>query len=99
MRDPFGAEISDLIVDYDPATLERRDVAKQRVLDRLRELGVPAVATRVVQRFSARDALLDRAEIDGVLVRSHLELQRLHEEFMVGEFVRSLLVPMIDVVR
>jgi 2-polyprenyl-3-methyl-5-hydroxy-6-metoxy-1,4-benzoquinol methylase len=95
--DPFAAEISDLIVNYDPATLERRDVAKQSVLAKLRELGVPRAAQRVVEQFGGD--LLDRAEVDGVLVRSHLELQRLHEEFNVGALVRGFLVPVIDLVR
>ena len=43
--------------------------------------------------------VLDRARVDAVLVRSHLELQRLHEEFRVGERVAEVIRPMIDVAR
>ena len=71
--DPYGPEISDLIVDYDPKTLERRDAT---VLARLRDTGVPARAARVAQRLDERDSVLDRDAVDGVLLRSHLELQR-----------------------
>jgi SAM-dependent methyltransferase len=93
--DRFGPEISDLIVDYDPLTLERRDVAKATVLDRLRERR----ALRIARTLDETGNVLDRAAVDGILVRSHLELQRLHEEFRVGALMRSLLVPMLDAIR
>lgn len=91
-----GPEISDLLVDYDPETLARRPVRKQEVLDRLARRSAPL---RVARTLGAKDGILDDAEVDGILVRSHLELQRLHEEFRVGALVRSLLVPLLDVVR
>jgi 2-polyprenyl-3-methyl-5-hydroxy-6-metoxy-1,4-benzoquinol methylase len=99
MVDRFGPEISDLIVDYDASTRERRDVEKQRVIERLVECRVPGSAVRIARTLAATNDVLDRAGVDGVLVRSHLELQRLHEEFRVGEHVRSLLVPMLELVR
>ena len=95
--DRFAPEISDLIVDYDPATLARRDVTKASVLERLQ--GAPAFARRIAASLAARDELLDRDAIDGILVRSHLELQRLHEEFRVGAMMRDLLAPMIALVK
>jgi SAM-dependent methyltransferase len=95
----FDAEISDLIVAYDPATLERRDVERRAVLERMRELGLPGAASRVVERLDASHAMLDRREVDGILIRSHLELQRLHEEFRVGALMRELLAPMIALAR
>lgn len=91
-----GPEISDLLVDYDPETLARRPVRKQEVLDRLARRSAPL---RVARALGAKDGILDDAEVDGILVRSHLELQRLHEEFRVGALVRSLLVPLLNVVR
>jgi SAM-dependent methyltransferase len=95
--DRFAPEISDLIVDYDPATLARRDVRKASVLERLQ--GAPASARRIAARLATRDEHLDRDAIDGILVRSHLELQRLHEEFRVGAMMRDLLAPMIAIVQ
>jgi SAM-dependent methyltransferase len=89
-------ELSDLIVDYDPATLERRDVSLDSVLARLPG---PRSARRVARRLAGLDGLLDRARVDEVLVRSHLELQRLHEEFRVGVMMRDLVTPMVDVAR
>ncbi len=96
----YGPEISDLIVAYDPDTLARQDVRRQHVLDRLRDAGLPARASRAARAFTdQRNGLLDRTEVDGVLVRSHLELQRLHEEFRIGAQVRDLLLPMIEALR
>jgi predicted O-methyltransferase YrrM len=43
--------------------------------------------------------VLDRPSVDAVLVRSHLELQRLHEEFHVGAMMRDLVTPMIALAR
>ena len=89
-------ELSDLIVDYDPDTLERRDVTLATVLARLPG---PASARRVARSLASPTGVLDRARVDAVLVRSHLELQRLHEEFRVGALMRDLIAPMIGVVR
>jgi 2-polyprenyl-3-methyl-5-hydroxy-6-metoxy-1,4-benzoquinol methylase len=97
--DRFGPEISDLIVDYDAETLARRDVTKQSVIDRLRETRVPGAAVRVASALAEQGLHVDRGHVDGILVRSHLELQRLHEEFRVGETVRSMLVPMLALIR
>lgn len=96
--DEFAPEISDLIVDCDPRTLERRDVRKQDVLDRLRTAGAPPRALRVVRRLPERGGVLDREAVDALLLRAHLELQRLHEEFQVAATLRSMLLPMIGLV-
>ncbi len=93
--DRFGPEISDLVIDYDAATLERRDVAKATVLARLTD----PRALRVARALPVQGDVLDRDAIDDVLLRSHLELQRLHEEFKVGETMRALLVPMLALAR
>jgi len=98
VRDPFGPEISDLIIDYDPSTLARKPVRKADVLARLEEEGRSAPIA-VARTLRDTNGFLDDAEVDGVLVRSHLELQRLHEEFSVGATMRLLLAPMLDLVR
>jgi SAM-dependent methyltransferase len=95
--DRYGPELSDLIVDYDPETLERRDVDGSVVLARL--VGAPARARRLGRALVRGGGVLDRREMDGVLIRSHLELQRLQEEFHFGDTVRALIVPMIEVAR
>jgi hypothetical protein len=89
-------ELSDLVVDYDPHTLERRDVSLDTVLGRL---GPSRSARAVVRRLASDDGWLERDRVDEVLVRSHLELQRLHEEFRVGGLLCALLTPMIALVR
>jgi SAM-dependent methyltransferase len=92
-------ELSDLIVDYDPKTLERRDVIKRVVIERLTAAGAPAAARRVAHAVPENRDVLDREAVDAILVRSHLELQRLNQEFRVGAMVRDLIAPMIDLAR
>jgi SAM-dependent methyltransferase len=91
-------EISDLVVDYDADTLARRPVRKADVLATLRANGQRA-AIRVVERFPECEGVLDGAHVDAVLVRSHLELQRLHEEFLMGYRVAEVLRPLFDGLR
>lgn len=88
-------EISDLVIDFDPVTLARRGIRKADVLARLAH---PA-ARRVVESIPEAGDQLDDVAVDQMLYRSHLELQRLHEEFKVGDAMRRYLVPMIDLVR
>lgn len=95
----FGPEISDLVVAYDPDTLERLPVKKADVVAALEAAGLPRRAVAVARAIDDRDGVLEDADVDGVLVRSHLELQRLHEEFGVGETMRALLVPMLARIR
>ena len=91
-------EITDLIVDCDPVTLERRPVNRAAVVAQLWGLG-QAGAARLVAKLPVRDGLLDEAQIDALFVRAHSELQRLEEEFLQGERVRSLLWPLLQVLR
>jgi SAM-dependent methyltransferase len=119
MRNPGGGgpdadldlpELSDLIVDYDRHSLERRDVTRQAVLDALsgqspqsprfpRSPRAGRVARGVLAELAGPAGVLDRQAVDAVLVRSHLELQRLHEEFHVGAMMRDLVMPMLAIAR
>jgi SAM-dependent methyltransferase len=97
-EDRFGPEVSDVIVDYDAATLARRDVRKDVALAALDKS--PSIARRLARALSTTpDGLVRRDEVDGILIRSHLELQRLHEEFRIGPMMRDMLKPLLDVVR
>ena len=91
-------EITDLIVDWDPVTLERRPIHRATVVARLRGLG-QAGAAKLVEKLPERNGILDEAQIDALFVRAHSELQRLEEEFLQGERVRSLLWPLLEVLR
>ena len=98
-HDPHGPELSDLIVDYDAMTLARRPVRKDAVLARLAE-GGHSRPLRIARALRTDHAgVLDDRDVDGMLVRSHLELQRLHEEFRVGATIQKMLAPMLDLVR
>ncbi len=82
-------ELSDLIVDYDPDTLQRRPVRWQAVLEYFEARGNRAAA-RIVRSLPRRGELLDEAEVDQILVAAHMELQRLEEEFLHGQRILEL---------
>lgn len=91
-------EISDLVVAYDPETLARAPVRRDEVLDRFADLGMRR-AQEIVAAWPHAGGLLDDRFVDGVLVRAHLELQRLSEEFQQGARVHRLLVPLLQALR
>jgi SAM-dependent methyltransferase len=89
-----GLEISDAIVDYDAETLQRRPVRKADALARLGPRG-----RRIAATLPAQGGYLDPDAVDDVLVRAHLELQRLHEEFQIARLLRAILAPLCAAVR
>ncbi len=91
-------EISDLVVTYDPDTLCRLPVRRADVLGRFEHLGMRR-ALHIVSAWPHKEGVLDETFVDGVLLRSHLELQRLSEEFQQGARVRRLLVPLLQALR
>src|SRR5688572_1941861 len=91
-------ELSDLVIDFDPETLARVPVRKSEALGALRTHG-NHWGRRILERFPANEDILDAAYVNGALVRSHLELQRLHEEFLMGERMLEVLAPLVRAVR
>lgn len=91
-------EISDLVINYDRETLARLPVRRDEVLDRFTALGMSR-AKSIVESWPHHDGYLDDAFVDGVLVRSHLELQRLSEEFQQGARIERLLLPILAALR
>jgi SAM-dependent methyltransferase len=94
MDQPELLEISDLIIDFDVATLQRRPVRKSAVIDRLRGAGDRSAA-RIVEAMPATNDVLDPAYVDRLLVRVHCEMQRLAEEFQHGRRVLELVMPIL----
>ncbi|MBL8910510.1 MAG: class I SAM-dependent methyltransferase [Archangium sp.] len=90
-------ELSDLLLDTDPLTLARKPVLRREVEATLKKHGMRAAA-RIVRGIPGGD-VLDPAFVDGILVRSHCELQRLSFEFRNGERLLQLLRPLINVLR
>ncbi len=82
-------EISDLVVRFDPETLERQPVPHAPVLEYFRSRGNRAAA-RVVQKLKKQGEHFDNDAVDDVLLLSHMELQRLEEEFLHGHRVLDL---------
>lgn len=91
-------EISDLIVAYDPDTLERRPVRRSEVVAELLRAGRKDGA-RIAAKLPATEDVLDPDEVDALLLRAHAELQRLSEEMQQGERVRRVLRPILDTLR
>ena len=79
-------EISDLIVDYDPQSLVRRDVRRSEVVHRLRQTG-QYLAASIARQIPADNDVLNQDAVDLMLLRAHSEIQRLSEEFSQGERV------------
>ncbi|MBM4776058.1 MAG: class I SAM-dependent methyltransferase [Archangiaceae bacterium] len=90
-------ELSDLLLDVDPETLARRPVKRAAVNAVLEKHGM-RVGRRVVDAIPGAD-VLDPDAVDGVLLRSHTELQRLSFEFQNGVRLLQLLRPLLNVLR
>lgn len=91
-------EISDLVVDYDAQTLQRRPVRRSHVVSTLRDNG-QRWAARIAAGFPAEDDILDPVAVDTMLCRVHAEIQRLSEEFCQGQRIWTLLQPLVEVLR
>jgi SAM-dependent methyltransferase len=91
-------EISDLIVAFDEDTLEPRPVRRDDVVARLDANGQRRAAA-YVRGLPAPGGVLDHEACCAILVRAHIELQRLNEEFLQADRVRRLLLPMLDALR
>lgn len=91
-------EITDLLVDIDPASGRRYPVHRAEVAHRLRDDG-EARAARVVGRLPANDGVLDDEFVDRLLISVHGEIQRLSEEFRHGDRIACLLGPLIATLR
>lgn len=95
----MGPEISDLIVSFDPVTLERLSVSRAEVQARFARDGNRRAA-RIVSKLPANDqGMLLPDAVDALMLRVHAEIQRLSEEFLQGMRVRALLAPMIEALR
>lgn len=91
-------EISDLIVDYDPETLQRRPVRRSEVVEKLRD-NDQRWAARVAGRIRADGDVLDPVAVDRLLFRAHAEIQQLSEDFCQADRVWTLLEPLLEVLR
>lgn len=86
---PEPVEITDLLGG--PGIPVRRD----EVVERLRDSGQRRAA-RIAEGLPATpDGLLDRAEVDRLLIQVHRELQRLSEELQQGRRVAETLAPWV----
>jgi SAM-dependent methyltransferase len=95
---PSQPEISDLIIQHDPVTLERLPVRKADVRSVFAKLGNHQ-AVKVIDALPDRNGVLDPDAIDKLFVIVHSEMQRLAEEFYHGGRVWELLQAVIAAIR
>lgn len=96
---PLGAEISDMIIAYEPGTTTRKPVFKSAVVAYYHQHHNKQAA-RIVNRLPMlADGALDPDAIDQLLVAVHGEVQRLSEEFMQARRLCDLLGPLVAAVR
>jgi 2-polyprenyl-3-methyl-5-hydroxy-6-metoxy-1,4-benzoquinol methylase len=96
--DPAQPEITDLLVQHDPRTLQRLPVRKQDLL-KVFSQSRNRKALRAVLALPEDGGILDEREIDIILLTIHWEMQRLAEEFYHGHRVWELLGPVIASIR
>jgi len=90
--------VSDLIPCVDSSG-RRLEVRRDDVLDQLMAAGDRRGALVVRRLPVARGGILDPDGVDAVLLRCHLELQRLSEEMQQGRRVADVLAPLLAAVR
>ena len=95
---PSQPEISDLIIQHDPVTLERLPVRKEDVRSVFAKLG-NRQAVKVIDALPDHNGVLDPAAIDKLFVIVHSEMQRLAEEFYHAGRVWELLQAVIAAIR
>lgn len=95
---PAQPEITDLIIQHDPNTLERLPVRKQDVLEVFAAFG-NRQALRAVEALPDHAGILDNRTIDRILISTHWEMQRLAEEFYHGHRVWDLLRRVVMALR
>lgn len=95
---PAQPEITDLIIQHDPTTLERLPVRKGDVLRVFAGFG-DRKALRAVDALPDQAGVLDSRAIDRILISTHWEMQRLAEEFYHGHRVWDLLRRIVSAIR
>ncbi len=92
-------EITDRVIAFDPDTLARRPVARAEAEADFLAFGRRRAA-RIVASMPARDdGAIDPDAVDRRLLRVHVEMQRLSEEFQHGQRVAELLRPLLAAIR
>lgn len=89
-------ELSDVIVDH-RADGSRHPVSVADAEARL-DTATFASSQRLLRRLPQNQGVFDDEGVDAILLRSHLELQRLAEEIQHGKRVTRLLRPFLDLI-
>jgi SAM-dependent methyltransferase len=92
-------EITDVIVDYDADTLERRPVRKEDATRRLAEASASRFALACVAAIRERDGYLDADHVDELMIQAHAEMQRLWETLLHGARVAQVLEGFVAAAR
>jgi len=93
-----GKEISDLVIDFDPLSFERKPIKKAEALDYFKQRG-ERTPYDIINAIDEVDGILDSRAVDKLILLNHTELQRLSEEHCHGQRVLELLEPLIKSLR
>jgi SAM-dependent methyltransferase len=88
-------EISDLIVQYDADSGERILVKRSWAIARC----ASKYAQSIIESIPHNNGVLCNEAVDDLLIQSHLELQRLWEEFFHAQRVAKVLLAMVKALR
>lgn len=98
MPSNLGPEISDVIVDFDAETLERKPVERDRAIAVFKSIGNKRAA-RIIASIAHEQGILNAHAVDKLLLRAHYELQRVSELMEHGRRIADLLNPLVQSVR
>jgi SAM-dependent methyltransferase len=95
---PAQPEISDLVIQHDPNTLERLPVSKSEICKPFEATGNRR-ALRVIDEIPELGGILDPVAVDRLMLTVHWEMQRLAEEFHHGQRVSQLIRTAVSAIR
>ena len=88
-------EISDLIVQFDLQSLERKAVKRDDALKACSSW----YASSVIASIKHKDGVLCEEDVDRLILSAHSELQRLWEEFFHAQRVANILTSLVTALR
>ena len=95
MRFREKSEISDLIVQYELSTLQRKPVCREEALQKCSSW----YARSIIRSIPHKEGVLCDTAVDMILLDSHKELQRLWEEFFHAQRIAMIVKVLVKSLR
>ena len=88
-------EVSDVIIDYDLESLERKEVKREDACAKVSGFWPQSI----IRKIPHNNGVLDSEAVDKILFNAHCEMQRLWEEFLHGERISKVLSVFVATLR